>query len=202
MSFSAQNCNSLNISTHCSKQMKKIASILTLQTTIIFLSDLWLNTNTIGNPDNFFCPSYDFHYNSTTSKRGVGILISKKLNYTILHRHEGLNNNILGLTLQVENETVLLVSVYGPNSNDVNFFSDLRRILGSDNYTRVICAGDWNLTYCTDNTPQNIDIINMQSPPSQFRSNLLAGICDKYNLMDPFRLLHFDKRDFSFIPRH
>ena len=44
LSFSIQNCNSLNVSTSCPKQVKKIKAILDLDTDVIFLSDLRFNT--------------------------------------------------------------------------------------------------------------------------------------------------------------
>ncbi len=38
--ISCQNCNSLNISTECDKQLTKIISITSLLTNVIFLSDI------------------------------------------------------------------------------------------------------------------------------------------------------------------
>ncbi len=46
LTFSAQNCNSLNISTECDKQLVTLISITALCTDIIFLSDLRLNKGT------------------------------------------------------------------------------------------------------------------------------------------------------------
>jgi hypothetical protein len=42
--ISSQNCNSLNISTLCDKQLKKVQAILNLDTDIIFLCDIRLST--------------------------------------------------------------------------------------------------------------------------------------------------------------
>lgn len=56
ISIAAQNCNSLNISTTCPKQLKKLYSITELGTDLIFLSDLRLsnNTNNIRDLENSF----------------------------------------------------------------------------------------------------------------------------------------------------
>ena len=43
VSFSSQNCNSLNVSTSVRNQAAKIVSILNMDTDIIFLSDTRLN---------------------------------------------------------------------------------------------------------------------------------------------------------------
>jgi hypothetical protein len=85
LSFASQNCNSLNISTNCPKQLKKIAAIMTLQASIIFLSDLRLNTAK-NKVENMFAPSYELHYNSPNNKRGVGMLI-KKVWITVCYRN-------------------------------------------------------------------------------------------------------------------
>jgi hypothetical protein len=47
----------------------------------------------------------------------------------------------------------------------------------------------------------NIDIINMSNPPSITRSRWLADIYDEFNLSDPFRAMHYDKKDFTYVPR-
>jgi hypothetical protein len=65
----------------------------------------------------------------------------------------------------------------------------------------IICAGDWNLTYSTLNSADNIDIINMPLPPSYIRSEWLATWCEELQCGDPFRALHYDKRDFTYVPR-
>jgi exonuclease III len=81
------------------------------------------------------------------------------------------------------------------------FFKSLRDILKSCQDVPVICAGDWNATYSTDVGENNIDIINMSNPPSITRSRWLADIYDEFNLSDPFRAMHYDKKDFTYVPR-
>ncbi len=46
VTISAQNCNSLNVSTECDKQLAKLIAITDLRTDIIFLSDIRLNKGT------------------------------------------------------------------------------------------------------------------------------------------------------------
>jgi exonuclease III len=175
---------------------------MALQTTFIFLSDIRLNTSKLGGQDNLFSPNYNFYHNSTRSSRGVGILISNKLQYSVIQTFSDNNDNILGIRLQIGESVMLLLGVYGPNQNNDNFFVDLDSILKRNRDTFIICAGDWNLTYCTDPSINNIDIINMQAPPSSIRSDRLAAICEEHGLMDPYRLLHFKKREFTYVPRH
>jgi exonuclease III len=159
-----------------------------------------LNTFVTGENHDLFASHYDFFHNSTQRSRGVGILISKKLNYTVSHTWKDNNNNILALRLSINDVEVLLVSVYGPNINDMSFFSDLRKIFEENKDVFTVCGGDWNLTYSTESSPHNIDILNMISPPSIHRSLLLNELCENYNFSDPFRLLHYNTRDYTYIP--
>jgi hypothetical protein len=102
LSYAVQNCNSLNISTVCNKQLTKIIAITALCTDIIFLSDLRLNSNEenvekvkkllLYNSTH----SYDAHFHSTKNKRGVGILIFKRLSYTIEKTYKDEDENIQG----------------------------------------------------------------------------------------------------------
>ncbi len=76
-------------STVCNKQLSKICAITALCTDIIFLSDIRLNSNPehiekvkklfLYNPIH----SYEAFFNSTKNSRGVGILISTRLTYTV-----------------------------------------------------------------------------------------------------------------------
>jgi exonuclease III len=65
---------------------------------------------------------YTFYTNSTKSKRGVDILISKKIQYDVLTDYKDAAGNILCLKIRICNMDLLLVSVYGPNTNDGVFF--------------------------------------------------------------------------------
>jgi hypothetical protein len=98
----------------------------------------------------------------------VGILISQSLQYTVIQEIKDANNNILILRLNVCGSEIIVASVYGPNTNDKVFFTDLRQFMSTHNDKPVICAGDWNATYSTLDGPGNIDIINMPNPPSLF----------------------------------
>jgi hypothetical protein len=104
LTFSAQNCNSLNISTECDKQLVKLIAITALCTDIIFLSNIRLNKGTAQTEKirkYFACnsnKSYNFYFNSSLSKRGVGMLISHSLHYSVIHEFSDSSENILGFT--------------------------------------------------------------------------------------------------------
>ena len=135
------------------------------------------------------------------SKRGVGILISTKLDCTVGSLFKDMYDNILGIELTISENKFLLVSVYGPNRDENNFFHDIRSCLNRYPNYNVIMGGDWNLTYSTADVPDNIDVFRMAAPPSIIRSRALAEIAETHHLSDPYRALHPDTLDFTFRPK-
>jgi exonuclease III len=131
----------------------------------------------------------------------VGILINKNIVYTLIDRFNDDDENIMGIKISITDCELWLISVYGPNTNDVAFFNCLSRLIDRCNGTPVIVGGDWNTTVSTLDSPDNIDIYGMLRPPSSLRSNLLSEICIRGLLTDPFRALHPEKRDYTYTPR-
>jgi exonuclease III len=76
--------------------------------------------------------SYNFYYNSTRNRRGVGILVNKKLDYRIENTFSDVNENILGIKMTINGTLLRCIAVYGPNSNDRLFFNDIDNLLNTD----------------------------------------------------------------------
>jgi hypothetical protein len=93
----------------------KVMALIKKRDEIIFLSDVRLNTDKQSSAIHdfkkvFFNECYDFHYASKTSSRGVGILISRKIDYRILDCKKDVNEqNFLLLKLEIEKKRLLLV---------------------------------------------------------------------------------------------
>lgn len=143
LSCSIQNCNSLNVSTSCPRQTKKIKSITDLCSDIIFVSDLRLNnSDSINDIEKIFLSSsshqYNFYHNSTKSSRGAGILISTKIDCELISSFKDMNENILGLLISISGKEILLISIYGPNITDNIFFQDLNYVILSNPNIPVI----------------------------------------------------------------
>jgi exonuclease III len=96
-----------------------------------------------------------------------------------------------------------LGSVYGPNSNDAQFFECLERDISSlknGEQTEVILAGDWNATWDPRPANNNIDVINMANIPSKVRTESIRKLANNLGLTDPFRALNPVRREFTYIP--
>ena len=206
LSISAQNCNSLNISTECHRQLSKMIAITTLLTDIIFISHLRLTNSSehVQRVEKHFLYEgprpYKLHINSDDGKRGVGILLANDIHGDVSNFFKDNEQNILGLTYDNGNGKIRLVSIYGPNENEKVFFDSLDRYLSIDPGLPVIIGGDFNCTYSCDPIQTNIDCFSMQSPPSLVRSSWLHEICVKHHLTDPYRALNPTDANYTYIP--
>jgi exonuclease III len=191
-------------------QTLKICGITKIKSDIIFLSDIRLSNRNLVSCANdlkyqFINNPYEkceFFYNSTKNKRGVGILIKKNIPFSVLEQVDGAEENTLLLRALIYNTEVILVSIYGPNGNDPQFFIELRDMLNRFNHLPFIIAGDWNATYSSENIEQNIDCFKMQRLPNLTHSRKINDLCAEYSLTDPFRFLYPEKLEYSYIPRN
>jgi exonuclease III len=213
ITVSSINCNSLNSSVASKNNRNlKVHGITKLSTDVVFLCDLRLSNKQLVSSENEIRKAfqlnmydgYDCFFNSTKNKRGVGILINKKISYAVLGREDDPEENFILLHIDLAGENLVIASVYGPNSTDLTFFTKLKtglRSMSPNNSVPVIVGGDWNCTYSADPVNVNIDVINMVDLPNKRHSEAVLELCTELGLTDPYRILHFNKRDFSYVPR-
>ena len=200
ITFAAQNCNSLNVST-LKNQDIKLSAILGYKSDIILLSDVRLNGK-----DEKICDRlrlwYTVYHNSSKNSRGVAVLISKQVQHEIIDSAVDPQENILLLRIKVNNVEFVVGAVYGPNidNNCMDFFSFVSTSLNKWPNVPYILGGDWNATFSCLPVGENPDVLFMRQVPSIIRSRHVRDLCERYDLTDPFRLLHPDVRDFSYNP--
>jgi exonuclease III len=205
LKFCAQNCQSLNVSIKSDKTMKKILALVKHGEDVIFLSDIRLNSN--GNQHaahdvekKFFAKNYRFFHNSKTSSRGVGLAIKRDILKNVIATETDANNNFIIVKVELNSGTWLLGSVYGPNENDLGFFTDLGAAIERQNCDNTVIAGDWNCTWDPRPADQNLDVLNMAAIPSRQRSNCINQLASGLGLSDPYRILNPIKREFTYVP--
>jgi len=199
LTFSAQNCNSLNVSSLAKNTHLKVTNICNNKTDIIFLSDTRIGDK--GNRlEHLFKMQYKLISNSKMSKRGVCILIKNNINITVDEEFRDVNENILLIKIMHGGNTLILGSVYGPNTDDKTFFNDLGIGLRRLGHFPTILGGDWNAT--PSSLPANInrDVLNMCTIPSVNRSLWLNEIITSNGLIDIYRHLNPETRDFTYQP--
>jgi hypothetical protein len=164
ITVASQNCNSLNISTECRKQLTKMIAITALMTDFIFLSDIRLNTSAVHVErisKQFLYEgkrSYKLFTNSNMNPRGVGLLMAADLPGELSNFYKDEEQNFLGATYDTGQGKIRLVSVYGPNTNDYALFGSIDRYLCIEPDIPVILGGDWNCSYSCEPREFNIDI--------------------------------------------
>jgi exonuclease III len=175
-SISCVNCNSLNMSASAKwNQTLKICGITKLKSDIIFLSDVRIsNKNLVSGEDdlknqlvNNPYGRYNAYFNSTKNKRGVGILINSSLQTNIIEIIKSEDENLLLIRAELAGSEVRLISIYGPNNNDLLFYENIKNLLQDTGTSPVIMGGDWNCTFSSENLPDNIDCLNMARPPKK-----------------------------------
>ena len=96
------------------------------------------------------------------------------------------------INIKIENTTIIIRSIYGPNINDNSYvYDELDKELNRLNTEKVIFGGDWKCTVDCRNLDLNIDVLNMAGIPSKLRSEKVKNLYSKYNLKDPYRYFSF-----------
>ena len=208
ISVSAINCNSLNMSTLSSHQQTlKIYGIVQLKTDFIILSDIRLGSkkNDISIINKMFLTnpycSYNFLHNSSSSCRGVGILIKSTLNVSVLAEARDKHENILALRVLQQGSEFVICGVYGPNTICPEFFLDINSILSRTSNLPIIVGGDWNCTPSTEPIKTNPDVLNMAKLPNIQHSQFLSQLTAKFGLTDLYRCYYPKRKDYTFIPK-
>ncbi len=123
VTFACINCNSLNMSKlGTEKQKVKIYGICSLRAHVIFLSDIRLsNSHGVSfahDLEKLFAVTpygnYKFLHNSKSNKRGVGILINYRLNFSVLDVKADEVGNILVASVCLNGTNVNIGAIYGP----------------------------------------------------------------------------------------
>jgi exonuclease III len=198
------------VSTKNRKTLQKITALTSTKADIILMSDMRLNSliqkaavNDVSKKLEF--SGYDFWHNSPFASRGVGIAIKKSLGLCSKHIHNDRTGNIIALELTKKGDAderiiINIVSIYGPNDNNAEFYSDLDNILHNLTSDKTILCGDWNSTWDSSPPETNIDVLNMRSLPSIYRTNRVLGLAGKYGLIEPYRYFYPNRKDFTYIP--
>jgi exonuclease III len=206
ITFSAINCNSMNVSTlgnRNSKTYLKIEGVTGKKSDIILLSDIRAKNKGEELKKMFGLTrngSYKLYINSNKESRGVGIAIKRNIYHDIRRVYNGIgDDNVILLDVVIKNVRLTVGTVYGPNRNDVDFYRRIRRqreLWGN----KCIIGGDFNTILCRDMGIGNLDREGGDRVPNRQNSNEINGWIGQNFLIDPFRALYPEVREYSYIP--
>jgi exonuclease III len=130
------------------------------------------------------------------------VLFSKQVQYEIVSSATDIQENILMLRIKIRNVEMVIGAIYGPNldNNCLELFNFVSNTLNEWTNLPIILGGDWNATFSSLPIEENPKVLFMRQLPSITRSRNVGELCERFELTDPFRILHPDVRDFTYNP--
>lgn len=82
--------------------------------------------------------------NFKSNSRGVAILFNKDIDLKIHKKIVDDNGNFIIVNMSIYNQQLTLVNLYGPNSDNPNFFKLISNQIDDNDNTDIIICGDYN----------------------------------------------------------
>lgn len=127
--------------------------------------------------------------------KGVLILVNRKLQLTVEHTGRDNEGRFVFIRCKVHNDRITLVSIYGPNETDSNFFTNISSTLLEQTDSPLVVGGDFNAVV---NPALDKSHSETTTNPS---SKLLNEFITELNIMDLWRIQNttfFSKRHKTF----
>lgn len=176
------------------KKTKIIYHLSKLQADICLLQETHLSPT---DEHKLNSPHYNQIYSAThnSKKRGVSILINKKIplikNSTIIDP-EG---RYIILNASLYNNNITIANVYGPNSDDPSFFHTFFSLFIDIPDSIMVIGGDFNTVL--DHTVDRSNISNTFKPWNS--SEILKQYVSEFGLGDIWRLQNLNSREYSYF---
>ena len=138
-----------------------------------------------------------FYSHGTNTARGVAILVSSRLNASILEKKGDNEGRIINVTIEIDDHSINIINIYAPSTDTERqtFFTTIGEFV-SDGQENII-AGDFN---CIFNT--RLDSLGGDPNRRNSAASTLQTICSQHNLVDIWRERNKDKRCFTWTGRH
>ena len=130
--------------------------------------------------------------NYKSNARGVAILFGKELDYKINNKLIDQNGNYIIVDITVVSRRFTLVNLYGPSTDEPNFFQNISDSIEDMGNSDIIICGDYNCVLDPDLDYYNYKSINNVKA----RDKVLEIISTKY-LLDPFREQNPEQKKFT-----
>lgn len=177
------------------KRSKVFTHLKRLNSDIVFLQETHLQ---VKDHHRLQCPwvSQVFHSNFNSKARGVAILLSKKVQFTSTNVIADKNGRYLIVAGTLMQKKVLLVNVYAPNFDDVEFANRLLSNLPFLNTHLLIFGGDLNCVF-----DPKLDRSNPRNLTQSAMSKTFFDFMRQNSLVDPWRSRNLSIKKFSFFSR-
>lgn len=161
------------------------ADIVFLQET--YLSDIEhskLKTDWVGQ---VYFSSFKSH------SRGTCILLNRNIHFILSKLITDPNGRFVLISGTFNEVPITLLNIYAPNVDEPSFFSDIILLFNENCKGLGIMGGDFNVTLGTRDKSNQTKISNPRS------TKTLLGLCAESGLIDVWRDLHPNVRDYTFF---
>ena len=127
-----------------------------------------------------------------SNSRGVAILLSSNFEYQVLSFKKDTGGNFVNVLLKLSTMTLNLTSLYGPNSDNPNFFNQIQNLVASESGDYDIICGDFNLVL-----NPHMDTFNYKHINNPNARQKVLNMIDDLNLSDIYRQFHPTTRRYT-----
>ena len=173
--------NSFNVSTmggKVSKTFVKIEGVTGKKADILFMCDCRMGRKA-KEVEKMFNLSrngkYKMYINSNAESRGVAIAIKASIYHVVNNIFKDDDGNVISMEVKIQDTVINLVCVYGPNSNDLEFFRGLKARYDY-NGCPTIMGGDFNTVIDNRGGDLSIDRLGEGACPNLQNSRFLNSI--------------------------
>ena len=124
-----------------------------------------------------------YNSNGTSNARGVSILLSRNMERSIkiISEYKDQNGRLLLITCVIEDKQYVICNVYGPNTDDPEFYQSLVNAIHGTEFDNLVIGGDFNFV-------MNDDLDSRNRKPSHPRSKeILLKLMEQCNITDIWR---------------
>ena len=133
---------------------------------------------------------YFASYNSNS--RGVSILFNNNFEFSVNKVYKDIAGNYIFATVRMMDKEFVIVSLYGPNRDNPEFYAELEERISEVRFENLIIGGDWNLVLDFTLDYYNYKHFNNAKAQEQVE-NLMINL----DLLDIWREIHPEMRRYT-----
>ena len=127
-----------------------------------------------------------------TNAEGVCILFSSNISVKVLKHEEIVTGRFQSIDVIINEKEMNIINIYGPNTDDFEFYKKVEDYLLKHNENNFIIGGDFNTVINID-----IDKKNGRNDTHKKCRNIINSIIETNNLIDIWRLLNPNKMQYT-----
>ena len=182
------NCRGLRNKT---KRYDVMNYLKNLKAEIICLQDTHLTESDWNDCRNLWDGEVILH-GERTNARGVAILINNTLEYQIKRIEKDGQGNAIILYLQIQDISLRLLNIYGPNTDDLTFYNNVNQEIIENEEDYILWCGDFNM--CLNPALDSHNYVNINNPNCR---SCVIDLMSEHNLIDLYRYFYPETRRYT-----